>query len=587
MERPTKKKIYNNVVYNTEYKNGQYFESLFNLSIDSYKIDDLIVDEKKVNRLATDISAHFVTTFQTAYQKEVSEKQQQFSLDCARLIFSELKFPNKSVVIPAKAGFGKSTMIYSILETIIGKIDVFHENENELDLGMIIVSDRINDLKNTQKRIREKFGYYSKFNQADWIYVMEGWNKENCLNGVTEYYSGCCTPRNCSFYKDCWVFKQRFEQNNSPIVAMSNERFSYYRTEKIDQFRTYNSYQEPLSRKIILIDEKPVLEKHINVDETMLLELSKAVNEITILDPVEDSNNKMYLKDVLHEVNRRILDLQKQYKEYRSRIIFNDEDIFDERFLQLFSRYFKYQFSEELSAIRLLFKSGGLFCNTFNSIYFKSIFPKEKFHIESFRTYIFDATGEGDPSYTAEFVHFNIDDYKEYTNLTFHIINENMSRNAIEKSKSKLKVVADWINKTFKEPVYVVSYKVCGKMNVNQQLNKLLKNNKNVVFDKDKNGKSIIPYFGNTKGKNSFQHCRKMVQIGWNRLPSDETVAAFMYTFIKLDELRLLSEPDMKKVQGYIQFDWINSRFGHDNINIFEMRRLMGRFGTRGVSNES
>lgn len=34
-------------------------------------------------------------------------------------------------------------------------------------------------------------------------------------------------------------------------------------------------------------------------------------------------------------------------------------------------------------------------------------------------------------------------------------------------------------------------------------------------------------------------------------------------------------ETDMKKVQGYIQFDWIKSRFGHDNINIFEMRRLM------------
>jgi hypothetical protein len=575
MEQPTKKKVYKNIVYGKGYTDGRYSESLFNLDIDSYKIDDLIHEDDRTTRLAADISTHFVSTFQNMYHKEVSDKQRQFSLDCARLIFSELKFPDQTVVIPAKAGFGKSTLIQSILETIIEKIDAFHENEKEIDMGMIIVSDRIEDLKKIQSKIREEFGCHDDFKQTDWVYVMEGWNKENCLNGVSEYYQGCCTTRNCPFYQDCWVFKQRSEQNDSPIVAMSNERFSYYRAERMSRFYTYNAYKGVLPRKVIIIDEKPVLEKQLNVDETLLLKLSQAVNEMRIADLAEERDNKMYMKDALHQVSGKILELQKQYKDYRSRIVFNDEDVFDEKFLQLFSRYFKYQFSEELAAIQILFKSGGLFCNTTSSVYFKSIFPKEEFRIENFRTYIFDATGEGDPSYTDEFVHFNIDDYKEYTNLTFYIVNENMSRSTIEKSKSKLKVVADWIQKTFKEPTYVVSYKMCGKMNANQQLTRLLKTNKYVVFDKDKNGKSIVPYFGNTKGKNVFQDCRKMAQIGWNRMPSDETVAAFMYTFIRLEELRLLNESDMMKVQGYIQFDWENSEFGHDNINIFELRRLM------------
>lgn len=575
MEQTTKKKIYNNVVYNTEYKNGQYSEFLFNLDIDSYKIDNLIIENEKVNQLADDISNHFVTTFQNTYQKAVSDKQQQFSLDCARLIFSELKFPNKSVVIPAKAGFGKSTMIHSILESIIGKIGTFHENENEFDIGMIIVSDRIDDLKNIQSKIREKLGYYDQFNNTDWVYVMEGWNKENCLNGVTEYFQGCCTSRNCSFYKECWVYKQRFEQSDSPIVAMSNDRFSYYRTEKMDQFKTYNSHQGLLPRKVIIIDEKPVLEKHVNVDETTLLKLSEAVNQIIAYDPVEDSKNKIFLKDALHQVGGKLLELQKQYSEHRVRIIFNEEEIFDEKFLEIFSRYFKYQYSEEIDAIQLLFKLGGLFCNTTNRTYFKAIFPKEEFQVPDFRTYIFDATGEGDPSYTSEFIHFNIDDYKEYSNLTFYIVSENMSRDRIKKSKVKLNVVSSWIQKKFHETTYVVSYKMCGKFNANQHLTRLLIYNKYVVFDKDKNGKPIVPYFGNTKGKNHFQDCRYMVQIGWNRLPSDETVAAFMYTFINLEQLRQLNENDMNKVQSYVKFDLTKSNFGHDNINIFELRRMM------------
>lgn len=573
MEQTKKKRIYNEVIYNKEFKDGQLFERLFSVTINSYKIDDLIINNSKVNDLAMEVSNRFVATFQHSYQKTISDKQQQFSQDCARLIFGELKHPDKAVVIPAKAGFGKSTLIQSIVETLIDNIGVFHEHEKELDLGMIIVSDRIEDLKNIQFKIREQFGYYDEFKKVDWVYVMEGWNKEHCLNGITEYIKGCCTSRNCSFYQDCRVFKQQFDQMNSPIVAMSKERFSYYRSEKISAFTTYNCWGGKRPRNIIMMDEKPVLEKQVNVDEKLLLKLSNAVNEIPIFDS-ETTNNKMYMKHVLHQVQGRLLDLQNQYKEYRSRIVLHNEDIFEEKFLELFYKYL-HPFTEELAAIQLFFQSGGLFCNTSSSIYFKVIFPKEEFRLEQFRTYIFDATGEGDPSYTPEFVHFNIDDYKEYDNVTFHIINENMSRSAIENSKSKLKVVTNWIRKNFHEPTYVVSYKMSGKMNINKQLTKQLEHHLYVVLDQDQSGKAVIPYFGNTKGKNLFQHCRKMVQIGWNRLPSDETVAAFIYTFLNLDRLRQLNESDINKVQNYIQFDGKTSRFGHDNLNIFELRRML------------
>ncbi|AIQ11329.1 hypothetical protein [Paenibacillus durus] len=576
MEQPTQKQIYQHIPYAKKKEiNGQYSEFVFSLDINSYKIDDLVVDNEEVNRLATDISNHFIATFQQSYEKDVSEKQKQFSYDCARLIFSELKQPDKTTVIPAKAGFGKSTLILSILETVINSLGAFRENESAVDLGMIIVSDRIEDLKKTQSKIRERFGYYDTFNQEDWVYVMEGWNKEKCENGVVEYYSGCCTTSNCSLYKDCWVYKQRFEQNDSPIVAMTNERFSYYRTEKMDTLNSYNTFHGTLPRKIIIIDEKPVLEKHVTVDETILLILSEAINNINVRDPIEDSNNKMYLKNVLHEIHGRLLELQKKHAIHRSRIILNDEDIFDEKFLQTFSRYFKYQFTEEITAIQLLFKSGGLFCHTSKRTFFKAIFPKEKFQIENFRTYIFDATGEGDPSYTDEFIHFNIDDYKEYSNLTFYINLENMSRNSIESSRNKLDIAARWINNKFQEATYVVSYKTCGKMNASQRLTKLLKSNKHVVLDKDKNGKNVVPYFGNTKGKNLFQNCRNMVQIGWPRLPSDETVAAYMYTFVNMEKLKQLSESEMDQVQGYIKFNPTSSKFGLDNINIFELKRMM------------
>ncbi len=52
-----------------------------------------------------------------------------------------------------------------------------------------------------------------------------------------------------------------------------------------------------------------------------------------------------------------------------------------------------------------------------------------------------------------------------------------------------------------------------------------LKRTKNVIKDKEDDNFEYIPYFGNTKGKNNFNECTKMIQIGWNRWDSDSYIA--------------------------------------------------------------
>ena len=123
-----------------------------------------------------------------------------------------------------------------------------------------------------------------------------------------------------------------------------------------------------------------------------------------------------------------------------------------------------------------------------------------------------------------DFMYLNIDDYKKYDYVTFHTIQENFSRDAIKKRPKKLKAVCDFIKDQIKDKTYVISYRECGDIPVNDLLTEYSKENPNIVLCKD----TKLPYFGNTKGKNDWSSCTNMVQIGWNRYNSDIYIAEYL-----------------------------------------------------------
>ena len=76
-----------------------------------------------------------------------------------------------------------------------------------------------------------------------------------------------------------------------------------------------------------------------------------------------------------------------------------------------------------------------------------------------------------------------------------------MGRNKLNEKKD---LIVNWIKENFNETTFVITYKQYEKYFRNE-----FQENSNIVLD---NG--TFPYFGNTKGKNKWAECNKMVQIG-------------------------------------------------------------------------
>jgi hypothetical protein len=489
-------------------------------------------------------------------------------------------------LIPAKAGFGKSTFIRTFLET-----KVLEMKELDIEWGAIIVTDRIDDLKDLQKYLENNFGVYKEnivINNGEeeielipWMYVLEGWSESICLDKKIKQYDELnCLRINCEYFDKCKVSKQISEQIKSPILAMSNARlFNYLSENRLKEFvKWVNKKDNQVVRKILIIDEKPKLENNDDIDLNILSEMIKNVKQISQYN-VTMKNVKTKLLQELIQAQSRIIEFQNKNIECRNAIVYeNNSQFFSDEFMDNWHKYYRFPYRYKINSIETLLTKGGLWCNTEKRLYFKLLeYAKYEWNI-GINTVIFDATAETDPSYNDIFNYMDIDDYKNYKNLNINVIDENFSKNALKENPKKIKPITEWIKNDIlkKGKTYIVTYKEYSSV-VKQQLQGL----NNIVFDK--NGiEEIIPYFGNTKGKNVWQDCEYMVQIGWNRYTSDDYLASYLsvYGFDKLRTIYFNNIDDDKAkeylTKGYIKLT--NYDFEEINIVFHRLSKIVSEF---------
>lgn len=548
------KSIFDEIVYNkrVEEKDGRTveYEYLFSHKIKSNTVNELIenTDDKTIE-IATSVEENSRKFFEdnNAY---VSEQQLNFYNDCTKLIFSDLRVENP-ILIPVRCGFGKSTFLKTLIGTIIGKTKygfVSSKIKNNY-LPMVITTDRVNDLKELSNYITKKYGYYNDYTYYDekvndvvtikqpYIYVLEGWNKSiQCKNykKVKSYKESIvrCTQERCEFFDNCEMGRQKREQLYSPILAMTNARLSYLTNtadadKGINRFTTFiDKDKEEIARKRLLIDEKPQLLNNsvISVDE--IGKMKSLVNNYDSSDDEKYNNYKLDMLKELNNIEKRVLEIQEEFKDYRNAFVVLDEEIFSAEFKENWFNFFNVKYNQYISAFEDMFRNGALWCKGKKMFFYTT--SRNSFNVGNLKTFIFDGTAEMSLEYETgenDFVYLNIDDYKKYDYVTFHIIQENFSRDSIKKRPKKLKAVCDWIKESINDKTYVISYRECDDIPVNELLTENLKDVPNIVMCNDSNK---LPYFGNTKGKNDWSSCINMVQIGWNRYNSDIYIAEYL-----------------------------------------------------------
>lgn len=560
-----KKLIYEVLFTDLEYQTEGYNSSTptMSKSVKSYKPNQIVVDNDVVTNLALKVKENMGAVFTLDRNIDISQGQLDFAFDAAKVILGTHFVTDKITLIPAKAGFGKSTFISSLMEILveeqIKKHTPFWKNQ-----GVIIVTDKLESLRELQENLNHTFG---SLGGKDVAYILEGWNTNICKNFSKKIYEeGMCSTSKCEFFWECKISYQTIKQRYSPILMMTNARFFQLSEIDLREYREWiDNNGEKCLRNIILIDEKPKLVENKEVKKSIIYDLLK---EVDSLDR-GFTQIKGYLKNILDEAIRQFDYLEEIYpKEVSNDLhVFKGEtSLITDEFVHVWKEYFQFNKLDEVKSLKDFFSTGGLVCSTSKIFKIKTL-GSRILNYPEFKTFIFDATCELDPEYYGDrFQYLDIKDFKDYKNLNIHYINElNFSKNNLKKNLWLLDSVASWINGNFKENVFLVTY-----MDFHKKLDEKLKDNSLII----RNNESI-PYFGMTKGSNLYRSAKDMVMVGWWKMPTDEYIAQYLSTHLNKEMLMSKWKMDEHHV---IDFSNINGVFSDLELEEFRLCKMMVDF---------
>ncbi len=425
---------------------------------------------------------------------------------------------------------------------------------------MIVVANKVDDLDKLKKSIEKKYG---KYNNVPYITLLQSWNKNiKCLDEEVPVLNYADSKNRCNQscqYKECPLVKQYTEIDYSPILAVTTERFSSMsKGRNIDKYKIFHNGSK--KREYIIIDEKPVILSNksisladINILKNILLEYPPNRNKSTVY-----SKKKLDILSKLDSIEKLLISYINDHNEYDNFFILPEKIDFMSDWKIVFGN----KHYEKTVNIEQMFQTGIVWNKYRNNFY---LVQDASFSTAGFKTFIFDGTASMTLEYrNDEFITIEMNDYKDFNNLTFHIINQNISKSKIKEDPEILTFICDWINSHFQTDTYVVSYKEALGYQVSKSLTGKLKNNKNVILHNNE-----IAHFGNTKGKNTWSKCTNMIQIGWNILDSGLYIAKYLsLNPDKRNELLKLKE---KPNEVYSFLKNINGEFSNNDINIYKL----------------
>ena len=190
-----------------------------------YTSDELVSMDDKLLEIAMDVTNSFIETFKN--RGGATKEQIDFANETAKIVFGILV--EKYVIgIPAPCGFGKSSITLEILKKMVEMLKLKLTTD-----GIIIVTDRLESLRETQKELNE-------MGLGGYTYILESWNEEMCMNKkIKQSDSKICTPKKCSFFSSCKICFQQTEQAEKPILLITNARLREG-GENINRYKDYN-----------------------------------------------------------------------------------------------------------------------------------------------------------------------------------------------------------------------------------------------------------------------------------------------------------------------------------------------------------
>lgn len=452
---------------------------------------------------------------------------------------------DKAMVIPARAGAGKSTWTTAFILALC-ELNLEQDPLAGSLGGVMIVLQKVQTLNEILDTIESFFPGHSE----ELMVALQGWSKSGqdhgfCPNQHTGSYRDCRKER-CPYASTCKVIRFLDGVESGFIVGMTQARFSMLRrADELTPFlyRLATEHETSIPRRFLIFDEKYDMAQQSILSVPQVNDASTEVERIVTSLKFPDAESRK-LQDMLHY---RIL---KPLQEIRKNCEFIDAsmDEFPFGFCSLRGEQLqdsllelpkifkgrregllnpKYQNCFEV--MQRLFEEPCLFVKSGGFRVFSTQAPEVLFG--SAQTIIFDATAEVDGDY------LHLDQAKflpsspalHMDRVTFHIFQHpdlNVSKSALEKPwklpafSSLIESLIDhWDGDTF-----LCTYKEFAEF-LPDQFSETVNARIPKMPNKDY---PCFPYFGGTNGANNFNHCTNAIMLGYPRLsPGDYLQKAY------------------------------------------------------------
>lgn len=533
------------------YDGDSYIYDIVKLSKEVYKADELVSTNEEINVMVNDVKSSFIETFNN--RGGATKQQIDFAEETAKIVFGKLK-EDIVTVIPAPCGFGKSSISLEILKKLIELI-----KNNKTTDGLILVTDRLDSLRDTQNDLKE-------MDLDGYTYILEGWNENICINEkVKQAESKVCTPKNCPYFYKCKIYEQQEKQNKYPVLMITNARLK----ECGDSIKKYSRYENG-ERKVLLIDERPDILDTVKVDKKLLNEISTEISKCEYENTDEKTKFENMFKEIQDVLATKMQKLRKKYKRFIISNI-NNELICktDNGFMDLWDKYMKNDYKRELEHIHAVLTKGGLYVYEKNTEFITTIGSKDLKELYSniFKTIVFDGTALYDPLYSGMYKiksikYLDVENTRLYNNLYVNVyIRHKLTKTTFKDKKHLVKACGEFVNERMKIGLgnkgYVVTY---------QEKAVELANCIDAKYTISMLNEKQTYYFGNTKGKNDMQYCNNMFQFGWDVMPDYEYVIQWLSTSVNWDGVIKYCS-DIKKAEeisdDFVIQDRSNNKYGY------------------------
>ncbi len=368
-----------------------------------------------------------------------------------------------------------------------------------------------------------------------YTYILEGWNENICNNKkIKQAENRMCTPKNCSYFHKCKIYKQQEEQKDYPILMITNARLR----ECGDSIKRYSKYKNG-ERTILLIDERPDILDTVKVNKKLLNEISTEISKCEYEDTTEKTKFENMFKKIEDDLISKMQNLRKAYKRFVVSNITNEPICkTDKEFMDLWDKYMKNSYKRELKHIHTVLTKGGLYVYEKNTEFISTIGSKDlkEMYCDTFKTIVFDGTALYDPLYFGMYKnksikYLDIENTRLYNNLKINVyIKHKITKTTFKDKHYLVKACGKFVNsrmaKGFNNKGYVVTYQT-KSVELADCINKkynIAMLNENETY-----------YFGNTKGKNDMQKCNIMFQFGWDTMPDYEYVIQWLSVAVNWD----------------------------------------------------